>query len=101
MKKNMLLVCLLICYAPLSALLPPLAQSVAELRSLFSNGEVSSYLDSAEPIQKISKNEKGYLIETASQQMQVDVLYRPSRKVGPAEFDLKFNTPTQKAHGRD
>ena len=90
------LVVFLACTASVSAALPPLAQSIAELKALLMNEEVASSLGMAESIQRIEKTDSGYLVTTRSKELAVDVIYLPAQNIGPLKFDLKFQ-PVQTA----
>jgi hypothetical protein len=46
-----------------------------------------------EPILAIQKNDSGYLVITASHEMQIDVKYLPSTRCGHLQFELIFNDP--------
>lgn len=73
--------------------LPPMAQSIRELQKLLSSPEI--YINSAEWIKEISRNEKGYLVTTANYEMQVDIHYGggPQGFCGPAVFRFEFQEP--------
>lgn len=76
--------------------LPPMAQSIRELRTLIESPEM--YLGSAEWITNISHNEHGYLVETTNYQMQVDIHYGGGNPgfCGPAQFRFAFHAPVAK-----
>lgn len=77
------------------AALPPLAQSSREIERIMESRELYQKLSGAEAIEQILRSPSGYLIKTAHQQIQVNVIYTPSHKIGPAEFTLSFEEPTQ------
>ncbi|HSX03680.1 MAG TPA: hypothetical protein VLG76_03020 [Rhabdochlamydiaceae bacterium] len=71
------------------AALPPLMQETKELKAILDDPRLSSSLKS-ELIQKIEKTEGGYLVSTASKQVQIKVKYLPATMPGPANFELIF-----------
>lgn len=77
--------------------LPPMAQSVRELRALLDDHRFYTSLGSAEQIKDIIRSEKGYLILTQNYAMLVDVNYvrDDQRLMGPAQFEFEFQEPIQ------
>lgn len=78
------------------AALPPLAQGVRELQALLSDSRFYESLGSAELIKDIIRTETGYLVLTQHYAMRVDLKYGGSNDqkwVGPAQFQLEFQTP--------
>jgi hypothetical protein len=75
------------------ALLPPLYQTAAEIRSIVSSEQLGQKLQSGEVIEKIEKNDQGYEITTNQHQIQVEVEYEPAQRPGPAHFRLHFGEP--------
>lgn len=71
------------------AALSPLMQETKELKAILDDSRLDKGLK-GEMIQKIEKNEGGYLISTASKQMQIKVKYLPGTMPGPAKFELIF-----------
>lgn len=95
MKKVILtMLCMFACQQSAFALLPPFAQSMVELKAILNSKELAETFGMAENIQEIKKTEHGYIIQTHSQQVEVDVKYLPASRPGPAQFDLKFNHVT-------
>lgn len=96
MKKMITaLVAMLLTTQCVFAALPPLAQSLKELKAILNSDEVADSLGMAEPIIEISRTEEGYLIRTQSQKLSVDVIYKSSKIIGPVPFDLKFHKTKQ------
>lgn len=77
--------------APLSAVLPPAWQGVAELKSIFESSELQNYLNSADIIQTITKVDGGWLISTNRSQIRVDVVTEYQSRPGPRRFSLHFS----------
>lgn len=75
----------------LFASLPPLAQSVAELRKIFENPHLLSILPSSEPILKVERIKEGYLIITKHKKIIAEVVYGDPTRPGPDPFFIKFN----------
>lgn len=80
------------------AILPPLYQTSSEIKAMMEDIQLGQKLQSGEVIEKIEKNEQGYLIVTNKSQLQVKVIYQPSQGPGPAHYKLYFDdsTPLQK-----
>lgn len=74
------------------AALPPLAQSLAELKELVNHDNLPHLLSMAEPILSIERNDKGYLIKTDRNALQVNIHYLESH-IGPAKFEFEFKKP--------
>lgn len=92
MKKLFIILALSTLMIPsIEALLPPFYESLAEYKSLLNNKELEENLGSGQWIQEISRNDKGFMIKTPKYTMQVDVVYKNTGKIGPAEFELKFH----------
>ncbi len=80
------------------ALLPPLAQSTAELKALLNDPRLYEFLGSAESIREIIRTERGYLVITANYMMQVNIEYeRGVMKIGPAQFEFDFQIPSARS----
>lgn len=93
LKKTFTLVAGMVLMAQMSyAVLPPLAQQLAELRAIFASTEMDR-LGMAEMIENIEKTETGYLIKSTNKKMEVDIIHLPSG-IGPVKFDLNFKEPT-------
>jgi hypothetical protein len=92
MKK--LIVCLLVMLAPIHmcyAILPPLYQSVEEIKAILKDKRLSEVLSSSNTITNIIKIDNGYSIETEDSSVVVDVIYIPTKLLGPAKFKLEFH----------
>jgi hypothetical protein len=77
----------------LVALLPPFAQSQREIEALVSSPQLGERLGSGSRIESIVRTDSGYVVATADLWLRVEVVYRPSKRIGPAEFDLVFQEP--------
>ncbi|MEI6531795.1 MAG: hypothetical protein WCN87_03135 [Chlamydiota bacterium] len=90
--KRVFLLLTLICSLPLMAVLPPLAQSLREIKALAQDPELYSLLGSAEMIENITKTSTGYLITGSSKQVAATISYLPATKgrVGPASFEFTY-----------
>lgn len=87
---------ILVCYcSPVFSLLPPLAQSLVEMKAVLSSKELYSAFDTSETIQEITRVEDGFLVITEGQEMFVAVHYDKisEKKVGPQKFSLEFHSP--------
>lgn len=94
MKKFMGLVATFLLFsAPTFALLPPLYEGIKEVKTILASSELSQKLQSGEILEKIQKNDSGYVITTSQHQLQVDVIYSQTGKIGPAEYELRFHDP--------
>lgn len=92
MKKFILPFLLNFCFVQTAfALLPPLYQSIDEMKAILISEELSKHLDSADLILSIQRNSNGYEITSNLHTLQVDIIYLPAEKPGPAKFDLKFH----------
>lgn len=87
----------LLAFAPLTAfaLLPPIHQSVNEIKAILDSQELAQAFSPGETIQLIKrKNENTFIIKTEKNQMVVGIVYSPQQKIGPHEFKLVFENPT-------
>ena len=92
MKK--VIVWLLVMLAPINmcyAILPPLYQSVEEIKTILKDKRLAEVLSSNNIITNITKIDKGYSIETEDSSVVVEVMYIPTKLLGPAKFKLKFH----------
>ncbi|HSX11900.1 MAG TPA: hypothetical protein VLF61_00215 [Rhabdochlamydiaceae bacterium] len=71
------------------AALPPLAQETKEIKAVLDDARLDRALQS-QLIQRIERMDGGYLISTASKQVQIKVKYLPQATPGPAKFELQF-----------
>lgn len=74
-----------------NAALPPLAQNLVELKAILNDKELTQLLDMAEVIESIERTSNGYRIKTARKIIDVDVVYLPSRRIGPQSYKLVFH----------
>lgn len=77
-----------------SAVLPPLWQGVAELKSMLNDKRFGETLQSGEVIQEIKKTDNGWRITTNKSEVDVHVVYQHASKPGPAQFVLEFGVPS-------
>jgi hypothetical protein len=80
------------------AALPPLAQSIREMKALLAEPRFYEALGSAEQIKNIVRTENGYLVLTQNYAMNVDIRYLEREDlhfVGPARFEFVFNRPVR------
>lgn len=82
-------------FQPSYAILAPFNQSVIEIRAILSSNELSA-LKTGYPIINIHRNDTGYILETEQETMQVELIIKPTKRVGPVQFDLKFHPPVSK-----
>ena len=75
---------------PMQGVLPPLYEGIKELQALLASHELSQKLGSGDVIEKIEKTENGYKITTNKRDLEVEVYYTPTGRIGPAAFTLKF-----------
>ena len=72
------------------AVLPPLYQSLTELKTIINDERLGQYLQSGDLITDIRKVNDGYLIETNRGQLLAKVVYQPNNMPGPARFKIEF-----------
>lgn len=75
----------------LQAALSPTCQSLVEVKKILASEEFLNTFGSIDHISSCEKVEKGYLIKSETEQMFVEVVYEPSKKIGPQVFHLKFH----------
>lgn len=99
MKK---LICILLISSFGFGALPPLAQSIRELKALVDDPRLYQSLGSAEVIEEISRTNGGYLVFTKNYSMHVGVtiLRNHKERVGPVEFELQFEKPVDLKTGQ-
>ena len=90
MKKIALI---LLSFSTLHAALPPLAQSSREMKEIIADPRLYQSLGGAESILQILKVDGGYQVSTLHQTIMVNVIYMPSKMIGPAKFELEFSEP--------
>lgn len=80
---------------PLSALLPPLYESLNEYRALLNDQKLSQLFTSGEPIVSVVKNETGFVVTTTRHHVVVEVVYEKQNMPGPAKFHFVYGTPLE------
>ncbi len=75
------------------ALLPPLYQTANEIKAILSDQQLGQKLQSGDVIMSIQKNKESYEVVTNTRKIQVDVIYQPANRPGPAQFVFKFYDP--------
>ena len=93
MKKTLIAVsflCSVFATVKQEAALPPFYQSVNEIKAILSHEELTSLELSGELLLGIQRTEKGYLIETTDHWVAVDVVYVPTSRIGPVDFEIHF-----------
>lgn len=91
MKIRWVLLPLLFLQCHLFSLLPPLAQSLAELRALLEDKRVYGMLGGSEIIEDIIRTDEGYVIVTRSKILPVDITYLKQEHIGPQQFEFYFH----------
>ena len=76
--------------SPVWAVLPPLWESVAEVKSLLEQPEIGTYLESADIINSITRTEGGFRIVTQRHILDAKIQYLPQEMPGPAKFSWTF-----------
>lgn len=74
----------------LSALLPPLYQSTAEIKAVLSDEKLSDVLQSGDLIMDIKRIDGGYLIVTNHREIEAQIVYKKNHSIGPAKFDVVY-----------
>jgi len=74
--------------------LPPMEQSVREVKALVSDPRLQKLLGSAEAIRKIVKTDSGYAVMTRTRILKVDVEIKSLGHPGPVPFEFHFFEPT-------
>ena len=72
------------------SLLSPTAQSAVEVQRIFFSKEALEAFGDPSNIISCEKTETGYKIKSEDFQMDVKVIYEPSKKIGPKLFHLEF-----------
>lgn len=91
-----IILCLFAVQLSVSAALPPLAESIAEIKAILNDPELIDSLGVADSIESIQRNDAGYLVVTRNKTLQIDLVFLPAMRPGPAKFDLKFQNPNTK-----
>lgn len=86
--------------ASIEGLLPPLYQTADEIRSVLSGKGLGEVLPDGEPIIEIRKNEQGYEVTTLRHRVQAVIVYKPTGRPGPAQFEVQY-LPAEKIAGTE
>lgn len=73
------------------AALSPYYESMREYKALLDSPELTQQLGSGNAIEDIQRSEKGFLIKTTRQALQVDIVYDPVDHPGPQKFHFQFH----------
>lgn len=74
------------------AALPPYYQSTKEFRALLDSNQLTNILGSGEAIRSITRDDKGFIIQTTKYKLRVDVVFDAMDHPGPAKFHLAFHS---------
>lgn len=88
--KKLVVAALCLCVLPLTAVLPPVWQNVAELKAILTDPALNQELDSAELIQSINRIENGWEIRTNKQTVIAEITPQPQSMPGPERFKVTF-----------
>ena len=76
---------------PLMAVLPPLGNSLRELKAIITDPGLYRLLGSPEIIENIAKTEGGYLITTTHKEVEVYVAYHIVKgMMGPGSLEITY-----------
>lgn len=78
---------------PLTAVLPPLWEGVAEIKAILNDSKLGELLGAGELIDQIIKTESGWIVLTNKHELEIKVVYQPQEMPGPAHFTLEFGQP--------
>jgi hypothetical protein len=95
MKKIFFLLFACLHFSTAYSILPPLYQSLEEIRAITQNQELQNYLPEGMPILEIKKVQTGYLLTTRDLQLFVEIKYLPATGLGPQQFKMIFHQPTK------
>lgn len=88
--KNLVVAALCLFALPLTAVLPPVWQDVAEIKAVLTDPALTQQLDSAELIQSINRIEKGWEIHTNKQTVVAEIVTQPQSSPGPERFKVLY-----------
>lgn len=77
----------------IEGVLPPLYETSAVIKSIMSDEQLGKKLQSGEAILTVQKNDNGYEIMTNHHKVQVNVIYQPTDRPGPAKYIIQFEDP--------
>lgn len=92
--KKLLVALILSCVVVAEGVLPPLYNSIEEIKTILEDERLADALTSGQAIVSIKRNEAGYEIQTPKYLLEVGVTYLPQAMPGPAKFSLTFQEPT-------
>lgn len=95
MNRIIFLSCLFFA-ATAEGLLPPFYQSLNEYKALLATPEFVSHFEPGEAIRDIQRTDKGFVIATTRQSVEVEVIYEPLDQPGPAKFHFTFHPASNK-----
>lgn len=90
MKKGYILLAILLFYAPLRALLPPLWEDVDQLNMILEDRRLGEFLSSGDAILNIERKDQGWLIETNHHAVFIKVIHEKQETPGKAHYSLEF-----------
>lgn len=73
------------------AVLPPAWEGVREIKAILDSKDLNLYLDSADSIQSIEREDDGWVINTNRSQINVEIERLQQERPGPEQFEIKFN----------
>jgi hypothetical protein len=74
----------------LSAALPPLYETLAEFKGLLDSPIIKEQLTSADVIETIQRNPKGFVITTNKSILEIETVYEKTAMIGPQKFHFEF-----------
>lgn len=96
--KKILFSAVLLCVANTAwAILPPFYQSIAEYGQLLKDPQLEKALGSGQVIEGIDRTSTGFVVRGNRSEVQVQIVYEPQNRPGPARFHFVFNAPGSSA----
>jgi hypothetical protein len=77
----------------LSALLPPLYQSMEEFKALSVDRRLTDKFEAGESVTAITRFGDKFTVLTSSHKIIVDIVYEKAAGPGPAKFNFVFHDP--------
>ncbi|KAF3363324.1 hypothetical protein PHSC3_000078 [Chlamydiales bacterium STE3] len=90
MKRLLLTLAALLFTANGDALLPPLWESVAQIKTVLDSTELKNYLESGERIESLSRSDEGFIIITNASTIRAIISPEPQHYPGPAKYHVHF-----------
>lgn len=90
--KKLLLTFFLVMPAINFGLLPPLYDTLNELKSLVNDERLPKALQSGEAIMSITRQADSFLVTTNKNTLVVKIITEPTRLIGPRQYHLEFET---------